>query len=111
MHSLTGNKQYNSVKILQINKGSSNFSTKKNDIDILLSDHSPDFLAISEANILKSDKNLHKHYPDYDILLNKTSETHDLSRNVVLIKSNIPYKRRLDLEDDITCTIWVEFKP
>ena len=111
MHSLTGNKQYNSLKILQINKGSSNFSTKKNDIDILLSDHSPDFLAISEANILKSDKNLHKHYPDYDILLNKTSETHDLSRNVVLIKSNIPYKRRLDLEDDITCTIWVEVKP
>ena len=38
------------------------------------------------------------------------SESIDISRNSVLIKSNINYKRRHDLEDPRTCNIWLEIK-
>ena len=32
------------------------------------------------------------------------------SRNILLIKDDIIYKRHYDLEDDITSTIWIEVK-
>ena len=36
------------------------------------------------------------------------SEVTDISRNSILIRSNINYKRRYDLEDKNTCNIWLE---
>ena len=38
------------------------------------------------------------------------SSTTNRSRNILLIKDDIIYNRRYDLEDDITSTIWIEVK-
>ena len=39
-------------------------------------------------------------------MANKTNR----SRNVMLIKNDVIYKRREDLEDDISSTIWIEVR-
>ena len=49
-------------------------------------------------------------YADYNIEHTKMSLTTNRSRNIMLIKEDIIYVRRNDLEDDITSTIWIEIK-
>ena len=49
-------------------------------------------------------------YLDYTIEDTKMAKLTNRSRNILLIKDDIIYKRRYDLEDDITSTIWIEIK-
>ena len=47
---------------------------------------------------------------DYRIEHTKMSLKTNQSRNVIMIKDDIIYKRRDDLEDETTSTIWIELK-
>ena len=62
------------------------------------------------ANLKCSNQSVVNHYKDFKIEYNKMSNNIDISRNILLVNNKLSYTRRLDLEDDITCTIWIEIK-
>ena len=81
------------------------------DIDHILSMHKPHIFSICEANAEKATNNTpFTTYLDYKIEHTKMSATTNSSCNTLLIKDDIIYNRRHDLEDDITSTIWIEVK-
>ena len=106
-----GNKMPNTkMKLMHWNKGKAFFNNKINAIDNILETHKPEILSLSEANVqIFNNKYLLDHY-DYKVETTKMSHLTKISRTAILIKNTINYKRRLDLEDDLTSTIWIEIK-
>merc|ERR1712002_971840 len=49
-------------------------------------------------------------YKDFNIEHTKMSINTNQSRNIMMIKEDLIYKRRADLEDETTSTIWIELK-
>ena len=81
------------------------------DIDQILSLHKPHIFSLCEANIDRITNDTHNNnYLDYNIEHTKMSAETNQSRNAILIKNDIIYNRRHDLEDEITSTIWLEVK-
>ena len=48
-------------------------------------------------------------YYDYTIEHTKMADITNNSRNAILIKNNLVYTRRYDLENNNTSTIWIEY--
>ena len=74
----------------------------------ILDTYKPDIMALSEANINPQKPQIYNDFSEYNIELNKMSETINFSRNAVFINNKISYKRRHDLEENLTCTIWIQ---
>ena len=73
--------------------------------------HKPHIFSICEVNAQKTINNTpFCIYTDYKIEHTKMATLTNRSRNILLIKDDIIYNRRHDLEDDITSTIWIEVK-
>ena len=47
---------------------------------------------------------------DYNVERTKQSVKLGMSRSIMMIKKNLHYKQRKDLEDHVTSTIWIEFE-
>ena len=108
-HTINGNLNKNTkLNLLQLNKGNANFENKINEINHTMAEHLPDIMCISEANLKYSNKNIINNFPDHNIELNKMAKNIDVSRNILIINNKISYKRRYDLEDEITSTIWIQ---
>merc|ERR1712080_529485 len=108
-HMINGNKIKNTkLNLLQFNKGSANFENKINNINEILQTHQPDVMCVSEANLNISKLGICDKFPNHNIELNKMSKIIDISRNIILIDNKLSYKRRYDLEDNNTCTIWLQ---
>ena len=104
--SINGNhEKFNKIKILQYNKGSSNFHNHIHHIQTILQNHEPHILCISEANFKQKYDNGTNYFPGYNLEKNLQYNTIGISRNCILIKNEIKYSRRYDLEDTITCDI------
>ena len=107
-HILNGNHQLN---ILHWNKGKSLFHNKLNDIDAILDKFKPHVISLCEANIDKIINNSpNNKYHDYTIEHTLMANKTNMSRNIILIKDGLVYKRRNDLEDEDTSTVWIELK-
>merc|ERR1712240_888005 len=99
------------IKIVQWNKGKANFINKTNELDSILSKHKPNIISICEANINRNNNTeINNRYKDFRIEHTKISINTNLSRNVIMIKEDLIYKRRTDLEDTETSTVWIELK-
>ena len=98
------------LKLLQWNKGNSHFETKISDIQNVITNHKPDILALSEANVKSNYKIYNNQFPEYIFETNLMFNIAKISRNVLLIKKGLWYNRRHDLEQIETCTIWIEVK-
>ena len=108
-YTLNGNKsKSNNMKFMHWNKGSAHFFNKTNDIKNVINLNKPDVLNLAEANLSINDIKVSKTSCDYNLEVTKMAEKTGMSRSVLLIKKSIVYKRRLDLEDVITSTIWIE---
>lgn len=108
-HIINGNKLKNTkLNLMQYNKGNANFENKINAINDIIQKHKPDVMCISEANLKASNFNILNNFPEHNIEHNLMSKDMDISRNILMINKNISYKRRYDLEDNITCTIWIQ---
>ena len=109
-HTLNGNNGKH-LSLAHWNKGRSLFHNKINDIDPILATHKPHIFSICKANADKitNDTPFNK-YADYNIEHTNMSSITTHSRNIILIKDDIIYKRQDDLEDDTTSTIWLEVK-
>ena len=111
--SYNGNIKYNTkmIKYMQFNKSNSHFQNFKTKLEQILLKDSPDILALSEANIYTSKHlNYLNKIEGYTIETNEMSKYIGFSRNAILIKNDINYKRRHDLEHPIISTIWIQIK-
>ena len=97
-------------KILLTNKGPAFFENKINDMSFIVDKYRPDIMCISKANINSKHMQFTHNFPDYNFEINKMSNICNFSRNAIMIKEGIKYKRRYDLENDKTCIIWIEVK-
>ena len=80
-------------------------------MDNILSQHRPNIISLCEANINRENNNEpNNNYKDYKIEHTKMSINTNQSRNILMIKDDIIYKRRTDLEDQDTSTVWIEIK-
>ena len=112
MHSANGNraaKIRSHLKIQQINKGHSNFSTKLNNILSLIEKEKPDILTISEANIEVDHPSLMNNLSGYNAEL-KILGNAKQARLLVLVKSGITYERVEKFENDINAMITLKIK-
>ena len=79
-------------------------------MSFIIDTYKPDIMCISEANINSKYMTFTHHFPDYNFEINKMSNISHFSRNAIMIKDGIKYKRRYDLENEKTCIIWIEVK-
>ena len=109
-HSLTGNRNKHSTgyRILHWNKGNTHFHNKINDISHIIETHTPHIMSLSEANVLTNIDTNTYHLHDYNIETTSMAQITGISRTALIIKDNIHYTRRHDLEDSHTSTIWIE---
>ena len=101
-------KSVKSLKIMHFNKGNAKFINKLSVIEEIIEKHSPDIFNIAEANIENDYQQYLNLFPDYYFETNYMLQSIGVSRNVLLIRKQIGYKRRLDLEHPNLCTIWIE---
>ena len=107
-HAINGNYYLN---LLHWNKGKTLFKNKITDIDQILAKHKPHIISLCEANIEKVINDTENDtYTNYKIEHTKMATKTNNSRNVILIKNDIIYTQRYDLENDTTSTIWLEIK-
>ena len=96
-HAINGNRM---MTVMQLNKGSSHFPNKAALVMDEVKKFGPSIVNICEANYKKSDKDLHGDLVNYSVEMSKQSERLGHSRNIMLIKKDIVYKRRKDLENN-----------
>ena len=114
-HSKNGNVQNNkskkckNIKLLHLNKRNSNFKNRIAEMQLIITKYNPDIITIAEANIDQSYTDYISQFENYNIELNKMFQICGNSRNAIFIKKKqLAYKRREDLEDYDTCTIWIK---
>ena len=106
-HSKYGNivKDRNNFKFLHWNKGNSNFQNKLNDIYSTIQGFSPDIFSIVEANFNISSNIKFK---DYNLEYSKLHPLSNNARTILLVKNNIPFTRRYDIESPLISSVWIE---
>ena len=110
-HSKMGNRasgKNRGYNLIHWNKGSAFFQTKFNEIAHTIDTLKPHIFSISEANLDINFDTSTFNLSDYKIEYTLMAQTTKMSRQILLIKNDVQYTRRHDLEDDDTCTIWVE---
>ena len=112
MHSLFGNREKNEkgMTCLYWNKGSAFLENKQMEIGTLIKTHKPHLFGLGEAN-LRSDQYLGDvQQPGYMMHIDSCIKNPSLglARVVVYTHNSLIVRRRHDLEDDITASIWLE---
>ena len=93
-----------------LNKGNSNLNNKIDQINHLISIHNPDFFSLNELNLEKYDSISPNQFPGYKLECDNLAQTDTCARSGVLIKEEIEYKRRKDLECEGLSTVWIQIK-
>ena len=104
MHAMMGNNTAN-YNLLHWNKSNSNFNNKTNDINEIIDLFRPHFFSLVESNYIFREPYIVKGYKMENSRLHISSS---FARNTFLIRDNIDYERRNDLEDPYISSIWVE---
>ena len=113
MHSKNGNKNVSKkkkyIKILEINKGSSNFNTNIEVLKILVKEENPTICYFTESNSNVTD-DLAKSFPEYHIH-HKPEPNHPLDRIVALVKrDSVSYEVQPNISDKNIASIWFKVK-
>ena len=112
MHAKHGNiHKFSKLKLLHVNKGNVHFKNKLTEMRIIIDKFTPDIFSISEANVTKNYTNYTHEFNEYNFELNLMYNNIGISRNILLIRKGIHFKRRYDLEHPSLCNIWIELSP
>ena len=85
------------------------FSNHIHNLQNIINLHDPHIICISEANIKAKDNvNMFDQLLGYDIEKNMQYDAIGVSRNCIMVKNGIKYKRRQQFEDNLNCDIWIE---
>ena len=76
----------------------------------LIETHKPDIFIINKFNIEKNDTTTRNQFTGYKLELDNLMKTDDKSRTGLLIRDNLIYKRRPDLESEGNSVIWIQVK-
>ena len=98
------------LKIMSINKGNSKIHNRIDQLNDMINQHKPDIFIINELNVYKSDQITKFQFPGYYLETDNLKLTDTRSRTGVLVKENLTYKRRKDLESNGNSTIWIQVK-
>ena len=114
MHTMNGNRHKNPnvkshLKIAQINKGNSNFTTKLTNILSLIDKEKPDILMVSEANMEEDHPCVRNHLKGYNVEIKLLGEM-KVARMIVLIKADITYERIREYENNTNAMITLKIK-
>ena len=114
MHSTYGNrekeKKYNHYKLMNINKGSSDFKTYQNELKAAIEEKKSDIITITESNLADTDKDATKPYADNFNVENKVMDGMEKSRVTCLIRKGIKYERLKNYELTNSSMIFVKIK-
>ena len=102
------NKNNKYFKFLLLNKRDSNIIYKIDQINEILNKNSPHFFIINEFQKHKFDTTTRYNFPGYVVEHDKLDKDDGWSRTAILIRQNIKYTRRKDLEDTGTSTVWIQ---
>ena len=91
-----------------INKNDADLKQRIDQINQILAIHKPHFLSINELQKHKNDKITQFQFPGYSLEFDNLDRTDNWSRAGVLIKKNIEYKRRKDLESEGIASVWIQ---
>ena len=105
-----GNRRGNGIKILHWNKGPAHLVNKHHDIEAVISEHTPQVLGLSEANLHSRHDLMDVQHDDYDLHVSSTIDNPLLkvARVVVYTHQSLKVVRRHDLEDDTVSSVWLE---
>ena len=105
-----GNKKNAGIKIAHWNKGNSYIINKMTEIRLIVEQHKPHILGLSEANLLASQDKSLAYLADYNLHLCKTMTNLGLgtSRVVVYTHKDLVVKLREDLMSNDISSIWLE---
>ena len=114
MHAKNGNKKQVEktkahIKLGQLNKGHSNFSTSKDLIVDHIEKEKPDVLTLGEANIKSDEPNLTKDFKDYTVET-KFLKDQDNARIAVFVHKDVIYERLKDYENEINPMIVLKIR-
>ena len=98
----------NSLSICHWNLGSKKWRNKRNQIQALVDQNSPDLIFISEANLDEMTPLHESLISGYDITLPKTVTRNGTARLALLTKENLDFELKENLMDDIFSSIWVK---
>ena len=96
------------MTLIHWNMGSKMWTRKREEIEAVITQYTPDVLVISESNLLESLENYEKEIQGYQLLLPKTTEVQTISRLVMLIKNGIEVKIMDNLMDASLASIWIK---
>ena len=100
----------NNFTITQFNKGSSYMKNALGDLGDLVGKHVPSILMLDEANVDVSTPLIHTFLSDYSVEVGKCPPGSNRARIMGLVKNNINYVRRSDLEPEGLATIILQVK-
>ena len=101
----------NSINVMQWNAGARGWERKRDNLEHLTEDESPDFLFITEANRPAGLPEHTSQINGYQTVFPKSMETKGFSRIVLLIKEGVIFEvdRKL-MEDDDIASIWIKVR-
>ena len=108
-HKQNKNKKKRTIKLLQINKGSSYIYKHLDLLKILIQEENPGVAIIPESQIKRTDTNLEEHFKGYSIE-HKFLPGMDRARISILIREDIEYERLTEIEDDWLSNVWLRVK-
>ena len=95
------------IKIVQMNKGPSEFFNKIPHIKTVILLQKPDILVINEANLSIYDNISQHQFPGFKMEIDQLGKISKRSRTVILVKENVSYKRCMNLESKMNSVIWL----
>ena len=95
------------MKFLVLNKNDADLKYRIDHINSILDKNKPHFMTLTELQKHKSDTLTQYQFPGYVLEYDDLDKTDGWSRTGVLIRKNIKYKRRRDLETKGTSTVLV----
>ena len=99
------------IKLIQINKGQSDFYSKIPHIQTIIEIYKPDIMIINEANLNINDTISQHKFPGFILEKDQLQKTSKRLRTVILIRDNINYKRCKTLESSDNSIVWLKVKP
>ena len=98
------------IKLIHWNKGPAFLHNKHQEIEVLIANHRPHVLGLSEANLKSVHDFSQVQHQDYDLHTCGTLTNPELgiSRIAVYSHKSLVVKRRVDLEDNTISAIWLE---
>ena len=96
------------MKFILLNKGDANIKNIIDHINNVLSKHKPHFLVLNELQKHVHDTTSQNQFPGYTLEYDSLDKLDGWARTGILVKKNIIYKRRRDLESPGISTVWLQ---